>query len=99
MKTLEKIKEALEPLRYIPGVEGCWIEAEEGDIVHVYTVTRTVDYDLDQRIFQQYAEIEQQFPAVSFEFLITSREPSPQAEVVFFSSPLSAPPAAEVAVS
>jgi hypothetical protein len=76
-------------------VTGCWLEAEEGDIVHVYTGTRTVDYDLDQRIFQQYGEIERQFPEVSFEFLITSRVPSPQAEVVFFSSSL----VAEAAVS
>lgn len=91
MKTLEKIKEALKPLQQIDGVTGCWLEEEEGDIVHVYTVTRTVDYDLDQRIFQTYTEIEQQFPEVSFEFLITSRAPSPQAEIVFFSSARSSP--------
>lgn len=91
MKTLEKIKEALKPLQQIDGVTGCWLEEEEGDIVHVYTGTRTVDYDLDQRIFQTYTEIEQQFPEVSFEFLITSRAPSPQAEIVFFSSALPSP--------
>ena len=99
MKTLEKIKEALKPLQQIDGVIGCWLEEEEGDIVHVHTVTRTVDYDLDQRIFQKYTEIERQFPEVSFEFLITSRAPSLQAEVVFFSSSLSSSPVAEVAVS
>jgi hypothetical protein len=99
MKTLEKIKEALMPLQHIDGVIGCWLEAEEGDIIHVHTVTRTVDYELDQRIFQQYTKVEQQFPEVSFEFLITSRAPSPQAEVVFFSSPLSSSPQVEAAVS
>ncbi len=83
METLEKIKKALQPLRQIEGVEGCWLEEEEGDIVHVYTVTRTVDYALQKRIFQQYAEIERRFPEVSFEFLTTSRPPSPMAEVVF----------------
>jgi hypothetical protein len=83
MENLKKIKEALETLRRIPGVEGCWLEEEEGDIVHVYTVTRTVDYALQKRIFQQYAEIERRFPEVSFEFLTTSRPPSPVAEVVF----------------
>jgi len=83
METLEKIKKALQPLRQIEGVEGCWLEEEEGDIVHVYTVTRTVDYALQKRIFQQYAEIERRFPEVSFEFLTTSRPPSPVAEVVF----------------
>jgi hypothetical protein len=99
MKTLEKVKEALKPLQHIDGVIGCWLEEEEGDIVHVHTVTRTVDYDLDQQIFQRYTEIEKQFPEVSFEFLITSRAPSPQAEIVFFSSPLSSFPAASAAVS
>jgi hypothetical protein len=99
MRTLEKIKEVLKPLQQIDGVIGCWLEEEEGEIVHVHTVTRTVDYDLDQQIFQQYTEIERQFPEVSFEFLITSRAPSPQAEVVFFSSPLSSSPAAKAAVS
>ncbi len=83
METLEKIKKALQPLCQIEGVEGCWLEEEEGDIVHVYTVTRTVDYALQKRIFQQYAEIERRFPEVSFEFLTTSRPPSPVAEVVF----------------
>jgi len=83
MKTLEKIKEALKPLRQIDGVEGCYVEEEEGDIVHVYTVTPAADYDLDKRIFQEYAQIEKCFPQVSFEFLITSRSPSPVAEVIF----------------
>ena len=62
MKTLEKIKEALQSLRQIEGVEGCWLEEEEGEIVHVYTVTREADYDLDKRIFQEYAEVEKRFP-------------------------------------
>ncbi len=83
MESLEKIKEALKPLRQIDGVESCYVEAEEGDIIHVYTVTRTADYALQKRIFQQYAEIERRFPEVSFEFLTTSRPPSPVAEVVF----------------
>jgi len=98
MKYLEKIKKALEPLRHIPGVEGCWLEAEEGDIVHVYTMTRTVDYDLDQRIFDKYEEVEECFPEVSFELLTTFRSPSPQAEVVFLSSDESASSTAAVAV-
>ena len=83
MATLDEIKQALEPLRQIPGVEGCWFEEEEGDIVHVYTITRTADYELEKRIFQHYAEIERRFPEVSFEFLTTSRPPSSVAEVVF----------------
>ena len=83
MTNLEKIKEALKPLRQIAGVEGCWLEEEEGDIVHVYTVTQTADYDLDKQIFQEYAAIEKRFPHVSFEFLTTSQPPSPVAEVVF----------------
>lgn len=99
MKNLEKIKAALAPLQHINGVMGCWLEEEEGDIVHVHTVPQTVDYDLDQRIFQHYTDIERQFPEVSFEFLITSHDPSPQAEVVFFFSPLSSSPVAEAAVS
>lgn len=98
MKTLEKIKEALAPLRQIPGVEGCWVEAEEGDIVHVYTMTRTVDYDLDQRIFDKYEEVEECFPEVSFELLTTFRSPSPRAEVVFLPSDESASSTAAVAV-
>ena len=88
MKYLEKIKEALEPLQLIPGVEACWLEEEEEDIFHVYTVTREADYDLDARIFQEYARVEEQFPDVSFEFLITSQSPSSSAEIVF-SSPYS----------
>ena len=71
------------PCYGINSVEGCWLEEEEGGIVHIYTVTRTADYDLDQRIFQEYADIEKRFPHVSFEFLVTSLPPSPQAEVVF----------------
>jgi hypothetical protein len=98
MRTLEKIKEALKSLRQIGGVEGCWLEEEEGDIVHVYAVTRGADYDLDKRIFQEYAEIEKRFPEVSFEFLTTSRPPSPFADVVFF-SPHQSSPVAEAAVS
>lgn len=83
MENLEKIKGALKPLQQIDGVEGCWLEEEEGDIVHVYTVTRTAEYALQKKIFGQYEEIEKRFPQVSFEFLTTSRPPSPQAEVVF----------------
>lgn len=97
MKYLEKIKEALEPLQQIPGVEGCWLEAEEGDIFHVYTVTREADYDLDTRIFAEYARVEEQFPEASFDFLITSQCPSSQAEVLFSSSRSHAPMAAAVA--
>lgn len=99
MKNLEKIREALLPLQRIEGVEGCWLEVEEGDIVHVFAVTQTADYDRDKRIFQEYAKTEEQFPEVSFEFLITSHDPSPQAEVVFFFSPLSSCPVAAAAVS
>ena len=83
MKTLEKIKEALEPFRYIDGVERCWVEAEEGDIVHVYTQVRSFDYDLQGRIFKEYEKLEEQFPHVSFEFRTTSLSPSPMAEAVF----------------
>jgi hypothetical protein len=83
MKTLEKIKEALQPLQQIEGVEGCWLEEEEGEIVHVYTVTKTARYDLQKRVFQEYARIEALFPHVSFEFRTTSLPPSPVAEVVF----------------
>ena len=83
MKTLEKIKEALKSLRYIPGVEGCWVEAEEGDIVHVYTHVRAFDYDLQRRIFAEYKKLEALFPQVSFEFRTTSLSPSPLAEAVF----------------
>jgi len=84
MGTLEKIKEALRPLQQIDGVERCWLEEEEGDIIHVYTVTRAAcDYDLDKRIFDEYAEIEKRFPHVSFEFRTTSLPPSPTSEVVF----------------
>lgn len=97
MKTLEKIKEALQSLRQIDGVTGCWLEEEEGYIVHVYAVTHEADYDLDKRIFQEYAEVEKRFPEVSFEFLITSQLPTPEAEEVF--SSCSSFPAAEVAVS
>ena len=97
MKNLEKIKKALESLRLIKGVEGCWVEEEEGDIVHVYAVTRGADYDLDKRIFQECDEVEKRFPEMSFEFLITSQPPTPEAEEVFSScSPF---PATEAAVS
>jgi hypothetical protein len=88
MKYLENIKEALVPLQHIPGVEGCWLEEEEEDIFHVYTGTREVNYELDKRIFQEYARVEELFPGVSFEFLITSQSPSSWAEIVF-SSPTS----------
>ena len=98
MRTLEKIKEALQCLQKIEGVEGCWLEEEEGDIVHVCAVTREADYDLDRRIFQEYAEVEKRFPEVSFEFLTTSQSPSSSAEVVFF-SPRQSSPVAEAAVS
>jgi hypothetical protein len=98
VKTLEQIKESLKPLQQIEGVDGCWLEEEEGDIVHVYAVTREADYDLDKRIFQQYAEVEKRFPEVSFEFLTTSQSPSPFAEVVFF-SPDPSFPVAEAAGS
>jgi len=98
VRTLEKIKESLKPLQQIEGVEGCWLEGEEGDIVHVYTVTCAADYDLDKRIFQEYAEVEKRFPEVSFEFLTTSQPPSPFAEVVFF-SPHQSSPVTEAAVS
>jgi hypothetical protein len=98
MKNLEKIKEALKSLSQIEGVEGCWLEEEEIEIVHIYTVTHEADYDLDKRIFQKYAEIEKRFPEVSFEFLITSQLPPPFAEVVFF-SPCQSSSAAEAAVS
>jgi hypothetical protein len=91
MKYLAKIKEALAPLQCIPGVEGCWLEEEEEDIFHVYTVTREADYDLDTRIFQEYARVEAQFPNVSFEFLITSQSPSSWAKIVFSSSPSHTP--------
>jgi len=83
VRTLEKIKEALKPLQQIEGVEGCWLEEEEGDIVHVYAVTQATAYALQKRIFQEYAKIEERFPDVSFEFLTTSLPPSPVAEVVF----------------
>ena len=98
MNYLEKIKEALEPLRQIPGVAGCWLEAEEGDIVHVHTITPTTEYALQKRIFEEYEKIEQRFPDVSFEFLTTSRTPPPWAEVVFLSSDESTSPVAAVAV-
>ena len=94
MKYQEKIKEALNPLQQIPGVEACWLEEEEEDIFHVYTVTREADYDLDQHIFQEYARVEALFPDVSFEFLITSQRPSSRAEIVFTSSLPHAPMAA-----
>ena len=97
MKNLEKIKESLQSLRQIEGVQGCWLEEEEEDIVHIYTVTREADYELDKRIFQQYAEVEKHFPQVSFEFLITSQPPPSEAEEVFSSG--SSLPAAQVAVS
>jgi hypothetical protein len=83
MGTLEKIKEALKTLRQIDGVGGCWLEAEEGDIVHVYTQVRSFDYDLQGRIFQEYEKLEASFPQVSFEFRTTSLSPSPMAETVF----------------
>jgi hypothetical protein len=53
MRYKEQIKEALQSLQQIAGVEVCWLEAEEGDISHVYTVTRGADYDLDTRIFAE----------------------------------------------
>ena len=59
-KTLEKIKDALQSLHCIPGVEGCWFEAEEGDIVHVYTIAATTDYTLQKRVFEEYEKVEQQ---------------------------------------
>ena len=83
MKDLKKIKAALKALQTIDGVEGCFLEEEVGNILHVYTVTRMARYDLDKRVFQEYAELEKRFPHVSFEFLITSQPPSPVAEVVF----------------
>jgi hypothetical protein len=83
MKNLEKIKEALQHLRQIEGVERCWVEAEEGDILHVYTQVRSFDYDLQGRIFKEYEKLEEQFPHVSFEFRTTSLSPSPMAEPVF----------------
>lgn len=98
MKYLEKIKEALEPLQLIPGVEACWLEEEEENIFHVYTVTRAADYDLDTRIFQEYARVEERFPDMSFDFLITSQHPSSRAEIVF-SSPNSRLSIPEVAVA
>lgn len=83
MKDLEKIKDALKTLQKIDGVEGCYLEEEERDILHVYTITRTADYDLQERIFQEYDKLEECFPHVSFEFRTTSLPPSPLAEVVF----------------
>jgi len=83
VKGLEKIKDALRSLKKIDGVESCFLEEETEDIIHIYTITRIVKYDLDKRIFQEYAELEKRFPHVSFEFLITSQPPSPIAEVVF----------------
>lgn len=91
MKYLEKVKEALEPLQQIPGVEACWVEEEEEDIFHVYAATCAADYELDKRIFEEYDRVEERFPAVSFEFLITSQHPSSRAEMVFPSSPSHAP--------
>ena len=92
MKDLKKIKDALKTLQSIHGVEGCFLEAEVGDILHVYTITRRARYDLDKRIFQEYAELEKRFPQVSFEFLVTSQPPSPVAEVVFSHDRAGAPP-------
>jgi hypothetical protein len=83
MKDLEKIKETLKALRQIDGVEGCWLEEEEGDILHVYTVIQAANYALQKQIFKKYAEIEERFPHVSFEFRTTTLPPSPIAEVVF----------------
>ena len=99
MKTLEKIKDALQSLRYIPGVEGCWFKAEERDIVHVYTITAATDYALQKRVFKQYEKVEQQFLDVSFEFLTTSRIPSPWVEVVFLSSSVPSSPTAAITIS
>lgn len=87
MKSLEMIKEALQPLQRIPGVTGCWLEVEDEDIFHIYTMTREADYDLDTRIFREYACVEARFPDMSFEFLITSRHPSVGAEIVFLPTP------------
>ncbi len=98
MKYLEKIKEALAPLQQIPGVVGCWLEVEEGDIVHVHTMIRTLDYHLHQRIFDTYEEVEDCFPEVSFELLTTRRSPTPRAEVVFLSADDSVPAPAAAAV-
>ena len=97
MNTREKIKEALCSLQQIQGVEGCYIEEEAEDIIHVYAVTAAADYELDSCIFQDYARIEQQFPEVSFEFLITSQAPRLGTEEVFSSPTVF--PAAQVAVS
>lgn len=83
MKDLEKITDALKALRQVPGVEGCYVEEEEGDILHVYTITRTADYDLQERIFKKYDELEEHFPHVSFEFRTTSQTSFTTAEKVF----------------
>lgn len=83
MKDLEKIKETLKTLRQIDGVEGCYLEGEEGNIVHVYTQVRSFDYDLQGCIFKEYDKLEERFPHVSFEFRTTSLPPSPVAEMVF----------------
>lgn len=82
MKDLERIKEALKALRQIDGVEGCYVE-EEGDVLHVYTITRTADYDLQERIFKEYDELEERFPHVSFEFRTTSQTSFTTAGKVF----------------
>ena len=98
MKYLENIKEALASLQQISGVAGCWLEVEEGDIVHVHTITMATEYALQKRIFEEYEKVEQRFPDVSFEFLTTSRPPPPWAELVFLSSDKSASSVAAVAV-
>jgi len=76
MKTLEKIKETLKLPRQIDGVEGCRVEAEERDIVHVYTQVRSFNYDLQGCIFKEYEKLEEQFPHVSFEFRTSSNKPT-----------------------
>jgi hypothetical protein len=86
MKDLQKLKDALAPLQQIPGVVGCWLEVEEGDIVHVHTITPVPEYDLHKRIFDEYEQVEEQFPDVSFEFLTTLKSPPSWAEVVFLSA-------------
>lgn len=99
MEILDKLKDALRALQRLDGVEGCWVEGEEGEIFHVYAVTPTADYDLDQRIFQVYTEVMQQFPEASFEFLTTSHPPAPRSEIVFYSPYSSSPPIAKAIAS
>ena len=83
MARANDIKEALKDLRQVEGVEHCWMEEEAGEIFRIYTVTQTTDYAIQKRVFQKYAEIEERFPDVSFEFRTTSRAHPPTAEMVF----------------